>query len=312
MRARLGLVSISCGLLLAACEGGAQSLPDGGVFQIPDSGFIYDSGPPVVPDSGVTDSGPFVCNTTCESGTVCGCPDTPSPSCGCNPPATYAAACDPQVAESCRAPYHCVVVRKLSGPVYQCTDGREGAHCSHADESCTTALGCVCQSDFLGTQCMCRGDPGENPTTCDVMVPASCPNGTCVRVEVQGHAYFVCSDGARYQPCVRGDNSCQTSLGCTCAFAGAHEICTCSEPGTSAGEPCDPREPDSCVPPLVCQTRFDEEHGGHVSECTSSSGPGRGDGGINPYECDPEMPMCPPMFTCEESRAGQFRCTPER
>jgi hypothetical protein len=300
---RIAVAAIAA--LLAGCSSGENTTrPDGGEFMLPDSGVIFDGGPGL--DSTVpVDAGPYQCPASCEGITVCSCLDTMPPTCGCNAPQSYSGPCDPQVPESCKSPYACVVTRTLEGTRYQCTDGREYSSCSHADDRCTTALGCVCTTNFFGTNCECRGAPDPNSSSCDPMVPASCPQGTCIRVESQQNVYFVCSDGAENQPCLGpGDISCATSLGCTCPSIGGRVQCRCSEPQSTPGSPCDPNVEGACVAPLECQIRYDEEAGGFVSECAPKFGPDC----MDIYSCDPNNPLCPRGYSCVEVEPQRFRC----
>src|SRR5262245_7599391 len=92
----------SAGLVLASfpARGRKTTTPqlvDGGLFEIPDSGFFYDARPRP-PDVGPrVDAGPFVCDGGCGDGSYCGCIETPGRRCGCQERGGYVAACDPLV-----------------------------------------------------------------------------------------------------------------------------------------------------------------------------------------------------------------------
>ena len=289
-------------LFLCACNRpDPRQLVDGGLFEIPDSGRSSDARVNLDAHVAAVDSGPFVCDEGCPDGSVCGCIDTqPRATCGCNPRAGYTESCDPQAPESCRWPYECVRARALSGTRYICSDGREGTPCSHTQDTCHTENGCVCLTTPLGVSCSCQGSfVGENPFLCDPLVPASCPEGTCVRVEGTGGAVFLCSGGGLNEPCRQGDQTCHTSLGCTCPVFGQREICRCSEPGTSPGDPCDIDVPGSCAPPLECEQLGGDLPGQFVTECV-----GRGPGADAGVTCETAGAFCTPPQTCRDRPEG--------
>lgn len=298
MARRAALLSL---LALAACSRpDGRVLADGGLFEIPDSGFSFDAR--IDPDAGfiAPDTGPFQCTTGCPDGSVCGCIDTkPRETCGCNVRGGYTDPCDPQVPDSCRWPYECVLGRTVGGSRWLCSDGREGTPCSHAGEnSCRTSSGCICLMTPIGIGCSCRGDPGPNPLLCDPQNPASCPEGRCVTV----NNVNMCSSGGRNEPCNPGDGLCQTSLGCTCPLVAGRESCRCSEPGEVPGDACDPRVPGSCEAPMECTViRGGESIGEFYTECV-------GGGGNMELNCDPVTQNCPPMYVCEEVRPDTWRC----
>ena len=300
---RLLLLALAC-----ACSRGAQSdrLADGGAFVLPDSGRFYDSGPAIDPgrDAGTPDSGPAVCNPACTADRVCACVESGAGDCGCHSPRGYRQPCDPQVAASCRHPFDCVLARVDDDHRFICSDGREGTPCARAQASCNTASGCVCLSTPFGTSCTCQGVPGPSPLLCDPMVPATCPNGTCVRVEAQSGAFWVCSDGSEHEYCNPGDGSCRTSLGCTCPLVAGRRSCRCTEPGDREGDACDPSVMGVCVAPLRCEIRGNPVEGGYFSECKGMAG------GNDAFRCDPARPMCPQGFMCVETEPGVYRCRP--
>lgn len=273
---------------------------DGGAFQLPDAGFRDAS----VRDAGDHDAGPFVCDPSCAAELACGCV---SGACGCLQPGGHGSACDPQAPATCAEPTACVPVRRAGSDAFLCTDGREGSACSKTDDRCTTRLGCVCLTNASAiTDCRCTEtwDPAER--LCDRMVPETCPGGTCVRtVGSGGRAYFLCSDGSRGQPCEANDNSCRTSLGCTCPVIAGAPRCSCSEPGAE-GEPCDFRVAGSCQAPLVCGVERDLA-GGNRTVCQREGGPGPMPGGCDPT--DPES--CPPGEICVWGPGGGA-CIPDR
>ncbi len=295
-------------LLVSACANDKNdgTLKDGGGFVFPDSGYIYDGGPArqFIRDAGPPDTGPHECNPTCPVSQICGClPSGGGAACGCHPRQGYAAACDPQVPESCKWPFDCVKARVAEGNIFLCSDGREGTPCSTTQDTCRTSNGCACLSTPFGTACSCQGDPGPSPLLCDPNVPGTCPDGTCVRVEGP-NPFYICSDGAEHEPCVVGDGSCRTSLGCTCPFSGGRRVCRCSEPGTTAGDACDLMVMQACLPPLECAVRGDPIEG-FYSECNDPNGMSGND-----FLCDPMLPMCPPMYQCVEVRPDEYRCRP--
>ena len=295
-------------LLLSACRDGptTRRLVDGGRFELPDSGVFFDARPaPTAPDAAPRDTGPHVCESGCPDGSVCGCLDDEG--CGCHAPRAFDDTCDPQHPETCGWPYECKRGRKIDGLTYICTDGREGSSCSTVDSICNTSRGCICANTPFGTACSCQGTPGPNPLLCNLNDPATCPGGTCVRVETPGGVTFICSQGRRYEPCVLGDQTCRTSLGCTCPRIEGRDVCQCSEPATQAGEPCDLREPLSCEAPLRCTPVQSEQPGTVSTVCTSGFGR---DAGTDPLACDPARPFCPPNTTCEEVFPGNYRCVP--
>lgn len=296
-------------VLVSACREGpsARRLVDGGRFELPDSGQILDARAQVgPPDSGPGDSGPFVCEGGCPDGSVCGCLDDNARTCGCTQPAGFNEPCDPQHLETCRWPFECVRGRKLEGLRYVCSDGRAGSSCSSVDSICNTSRGCVCvQTPFGTTACSCQGEQGANPVLCDPQTPASCPGGTCVRIETPSGVTHLCSQGMRYQPCSEGDSTCRTSLGCTCPIYLGRASCQCAEPGEVDGELCDPRVPGACVAPLECGVVPGDLPAEFDTRCVSSEG---GDGGVAPLDCDPARPFCPTGFTCREVRPSTYRC----
>ena len=288
---------------LYACSDKGSGLRDGGGFVLPDGGFPDAA----FPDAAPVDAGPYVCNPACTSGEVCGCVGEPTPSCGCRAAGTYAAACDPQHPETCAAPFSCQPGRVSDDTLYRCTDGREGSACSKASQVCTTALGCVCLTSPIGiTDCTCLETVAADTMLCDNMVPASCPNGACLRQEgSRGEAWWFCSHGAPGDPCEVNNDICQTTLGCTCPLIAGQERCLCSEPADE-GLPCDPTVLGSCVDPLMCVLERNFERGDRT---ICSSGGGQTDGGLND-ECDPMDPgTCPPAWLCLRM-AGRFRCVP--
>ena len=295
-------------LLAMACTDSrlTQDGIDGGAFVLPDSGYVYDGGTRNT-DLGVPDSGPHTCDDECEENEVCACLMSGESNCGCHLPQAYQARCDPQVQESCLSPLECVRGRLTSGYIYLCSDGRAGTPCSKTQDTCTTSNGCVCLSTPFGVTCECQGRTNVDPLFCDPQVPASCPNGTCVRVDSPSGAYYQCSDGTVNQPCERGDGSCVTSLGCTCPIQGSRPMCRCSEPGTEAGDLCDPMVMGSCVEGLNCEVRGNALEEGYISECVPENWM-MGGGDMDPFACDPNAPLCPPGFDCEEVMEGVFRC----
>jgi hypothetical protein len=294
---------------LSACRDGpgrARNI-DGGRFELPDSGFFFDARPPPSrPDASVGDTGPYVCEAGCPDGSVCGCLDR---SCGCHEPGRYNALCDLQHPETCGWPYQCVRAQTLQGRRTVCSDGRLGSSCSTLDSHCNTSNGCVCQMTPLGTACSCQGSAGMNPRLCDPRRPETCANGTCVRVETAGGVTHFCSQGERFDPCEVGDNSCRTQLGCTCPLYLGEEVCQCTEPGGEVGDPCDPRVMGVCAANLECAVIRDEQPGSFSTQCV---GTGAVDGGTDPRACDPDNPLCPPLFECVEVQPGRFRCQPQR
>ena len=292
--------------LLVACSKDKQGdqLANGGAFVWPDSGYIYDGGTRVH-DAGAPDSGPLVCTPPCATSEICACLLNGGGNCGCHEPQGFRDRCDPQVPASCKTPFDCVKARVASGPVYLCSDGRVGAPCSKTEESCNTSNGCVCLSTPFGVACQCQGAQTANPLLCDPQVPESCPDGTCVRVDSGTGPFHLCSDGSEHEPCELGDGSCRTSLGCTCPFEGSKRVCRCSEPGDEPGDACDPTVTGSCVDGMSCETRGNPIEGGYNSECVPAGTMG---GMTNPFDCDPNAPMCPPGFDCEEVEPGSFRC----
>lgn len=293
-------------LFLCACSRpDARQLADGGLFEIPDSGRSADARVFLDAHVAAVDSGPYVCEEGCPDGSVCGCIDTqPRATCGCNPRGGYTAACDPQAPESCKWPFECVRARSLSGVRFICSDGREGTPCSHTEDTCHTENGCVCLTTPLGLSCSCQGSVvGENPFFCDPLVPSSCPEGTCVRVEASGGAVFLCSGGEVNEPCVRGDQTCHTSLGCTCPLIGTREICRCSEPGTAPGDPCDISVEGSCAAPLTCRRLGGDQPGEGVTECVGRTQ--TADGGV---DCTAAGELCGPGMVCVELPDGSLTC----
>lgn len=288
---------------VAACSRPDPNEPrfmDGGGFRLPDAGTMMMS----PPDAGPSDTGPFMCQTTCPNDQVCACLDS---QCGCHPPQGYLAPCDPQVPETCASGLSCVRAR-IGIDRFICSDGREGTPCSKTADICTTRLGCVCLTDITGaTNCACTEDPDPNTQLCDRMVPETCA-AVCVRAEGPGGAiYFLCSDGAEGRPCERGDGSCQTSLGCTCPLIADRERCRCSEPGQMAGAPCDVQAPGSCVSPLMCMF----EQSPQVGRSTVCRNIGPPDGGVG-GECQPGDPLsCPPGFSCVQAPGGNM-CIPDQ
>jgi hypothetical protein len=292
-------------LLLAACSSTPEDrLKDGGGFSIPDGGQLDAT----IRDSGAPDVGPWVCDPPCTSPEVCGCVGVPTETCGCHRPAGYATLCDPLHPETCAAPLECVPSRVQGDRVALCSDGREASYCSHLYEICSTAHGCVCLTSPTGlTECTCMETIAPDTMLCDRMVPASCPNGTCVRVDRGGVVWFFCSHGAEGDPCELGDNSCNTSLGCTCPRIGGREVCRCSVPGDTEGDPCDPNVAGACVAPLECRVNPDQINGTSTI-CTTFLG--QPDGGIG-GECDPGDPTsCPGGFNCVPVGGGRFECRP--
>ncbi len=295
--------------VLGACRDGpsARRLIDGGRFELPDSGVFFDARPVIgPPEAGPADTGPHVCEGGCPDGSVCGCLDREPRTCGCALPQGYNEGCDPQHPETCGFPYKCVRGRKIEGLRYICSDGREGSSCSTVDSICNTSRGCNCVLTPFGvTACSCQGEQGENPLLCNPARPETCPGGTCVRIETSGGAVHFCSQGRRYDPCVAGDSTCRTSLGCTCPYYMGRQACQCSEPGEVEGELCDPRVAESCVDPLECTVVRDEAPGSVSTQCAGRFSP---DGGVDPLACDPARPFCPQGFTCVEIRPSTYRC----
>jgi hypothetical protein len=305
-------------LLAAGCSDKFKkiSAADAGPFVIPDSGFIWDGGM-TIPDTGPPpDSGPFQCTPACSpDGSVCSCLDTHPPTCGCNLRQGYLGPCDPQVATSCKWPFKCVYGRELDGYRWICSDGRTGTPCSHTStvNTCNTFNGCQCQTTPLGSSCTCAGATGPSPLICDPTMHSTCPEGVCIDVvfaNPDGGSFdiHICSGGSEGEPCVGGDMTCHTSIGCTCPYTGIQQLCRCSEPGTYQGYACDPRVDAACQAPFFCGVRADPG-GGFISECTTS---GAADGGVDPYSCDPSSPTCPTGYACSETPAGSgvFRCVP--
>jgi hypothetical protein len=297
-------------IALSACSSRSseRNLVDGGLFEVPDSGFTFDARPRFDGSVEEVDSGPFICDAGCPDGSFCGCVTSPNRSCGCLPRGGYSGSCDPQVEDSCKWPYECTRAQTIQGIRYLCSDGREGTPCSRTDQSCNTSNGCVCFSTPIGFGCACQGNPGPNPLYCDPQVPASCPEGTCVRLDGQNAPIYICSSGEANEPCNPGDNTCHTSLGCTCPLIASRESCRCSEPGTLEGDPCDPEVAGSCASPLECVVLRTEAINQFVTECVG--GTPRSDGGTDPLACDPGRPLCPNGYSCEEVRPNVFRCTP--
>lgn len=296
-------------VVLGACNkrtGTGRELADGGAFELPDSGWFFDASTVRFSDAAAPDTGPFQCNRTCGDAQICGCLDTPpNPTCGCNARAGYAEPCDPQVEDSCKFPFRCVIARKLEGTRYICSDGREGTPCSNTNDTCMTQNGCTCLSTPFGLACSCRGPTTGSALFCDPRVAMPCREGTCVRVRSSPMDFFICSDGGKDEPCQPGDNSCHTSLGCTCPTVAGREVCRCSEPGDVAGDACDPAVPMSCRAPLACRPIPDQELGGFSTVC---AGAGTPDGGTDPLACDPMRPSCPPSYECVEVTPGRYRC----
>lgn len=296
MRRFLFLIFLAAG----ACTGSEPlRAVDGGGFRLPDAA-PRDGG---VRDSGI-DAGPFVCDPACANGQVCGCIAN---DCGCRAPSMLGDPCDPQHPETCGAG-SCVRARFMGSDIFFCSDGREGFPCSKTADICTTALGCVCYTPSSGaTDCLCLEQHDPMNELCDRMVPETCPGGVCVRVEASsGGVYFLCSDGAEGRPCEVGDNSCRTSLGCTCPRIQGRDRCRCSEPAGD-GEPCDINVAGSCVPPLMCYPTQLPNQG--VSTTCSDGPQGGRDGGVGtPGGCDPNDPMsCPPGQVCIPTGQG-FQC----
>jgi hypothetical protein len=278
---------------------------DGGLFVWPDSGYVFDAGRRLS-DGPITDTGPHLCAPACATGEVCACLLSGASNCGCHPPQDYQQRCDPQVPRSCKDDFSCVKARVVSGTVYLCSDGRPGTPCSKTQASCNSSGGCVCLATPFGVACQCQGANNIDPFLCDPQVPISCPNGTCVQVDAPSGAYFMCSDGTENQPCEIGDSSCITSLGCTCPFQQSRRVCRCSEPGMAAGDLCDPSVVGSCVDGFNCETRGDAIEEGFTSECVPADWMMSGE--EDPFACDPNRPLCPPGFDCEEVEQGTFRC----
>lgn len=286
--------------LLVGCPGDdGPRLRDGGAFTLPDGGFVDAS----VRDTGV-DAGPFQCDPACPSNQACGCIlDT----CGCFPRGGNLDPCDIQNPDTCGAGTTCTRARVQGRDVFLCSDGRDGNPCSKTQQTCTTELGCVCLTPSNGqTDCQCVETWVPQAGLCDRMVPETCPGGTCVRATTSGGtAFFICSDGSEGQPCEVGDNSCRTSLGCTCPRVSGRDRCACSEPA-GEGEPCDFSVPGSCEAPLMCVPR--QGLGGQVSTVCGSEVP---DAGTMTPGCDPNNPgSCPPGFTCTEVPGMGFQCVP--
>jgi hypothetical protein len=303
-----GLVLLGLGLVLGACARSPQgaALGDGGAFSLPDSGWFGDVGFAPPPDAGPPDSGPAVCNPACAAGRVCACPGEQADRCGCHAPGGHGDDCDPQVPSSCGGATACVLARSPTRRSYRCSDGREGSLCSPTDSVCTTQLGCVCLRTPFGVGCRCQGAPDPSGF-CDPNTAGSCPPGSaCVALPGSGSVH-VCSDGTVDAPCEPGDQTCRTSLGCTCPYEAGTRRCRCSEPGTEAGAACDPSVSESCVAPLACQIRGDPVEEGYSSECVPPGGPPGGGG--DPFACDPARPICPQGFVCEPDETGVHRCS---
>lgn len=297
----LGLVLL---FVIGACSDPAPRRVDGGVFVLPDAGFRDSS----VRDLGV-DAGPFQCPFGCPVGQACGCLDTPSGrQCGCHPRGEFGVVCDPFAPETCQDDLRCIAGRNGIAR-YFCSDGRVGSFCSKRNEPdvCTTALGCVCLTSPMGTTtCRCLDTVDPAGDLCDRGVPATCPDGTCVRTNGPGGTvFFVCSDGSEGQPCERGDSSCRTSLGCTCPLFEGLAVCRCSEP-VGAGGACDPDVQQACQDGLQCLPRPGVQG---VSTICGTLFPDAGTGGG--IACDPADPLsCPEGLICRLSPSGGFTCQP--
>jgi hypothetical protein len=251
-------------VLALGCNKPGPGLIDGGGFMLPDAG-VRDVGETPI-DTGVPDAGPI-----------------------CDPP--------------CPGNETCAAAREHGNDVFLCTDGAENTACSHTQDLCTTALGCVCLTDPTSTtDCRCT-ESVSNPTLCDRMVPESCPGKVCVRVEGPNGVYFYCSGGASREPCDPAQDNCQTSLGCTCPLVDDIERCQCSEPAPE-GAPCDINVAGACQGSLMCVVAGNPLDGRNTICTSNSSVP---DGGM-PIPCDPNNPTsCPPGQTCVETEDG-FVC----
>jgi hypothetical protein len=274
VRALLLVGSLAALVIFGGCSAGRPRVfKDGGAFQLPDSGLIYDGGTPMF-DAEAPDSGPFICNPACDAdaGSVCACLASANPRCGCHDRQGLLDDCDPQAPRSCRWPLLCALAATNDGTRYLCTDGSSGTPCYPTDqEVCNTDRGCLCTRDplFPATlACSCQGPNGPSRLLCDPNDPSTCPalEGVCVEVPLSnGQHFYICSDGSELEPCRLGQPSCKTSLGCTCPTAGGLPYCRCSEPATRAGQACDPAVDASCVAPLTCAVRTVD--GGLASVC---------------------------------------------
>jgi hypothetical protein len=304
--AALALAALALAALGACGARDVRTRVDGGLYVPGDSGLSFDARTLWVGDAEPVDSGPYQCPSSCAEGEVCACLDTsPRPTCGCATPQRHMEPCDPQVPASCRSPLACVRARRLDGTRYLCSDGREGSSCTPSDSVCRTTNGCVCYSTPIGAACSCRGEIGENPELCDPNVPATCPDGMCVRLATGVNPTFFCSQGARFDPCDPAAPFCVTSLGCLCPVLNDRPACQCTEPG-AVGEPCDLAVPESCRAGLSCVLvsagldSFD-------SRCADRGLIGS-DAGV--LEGCSEARPCPPPLECVEVRPGLRRCTP--
>ncbi|MBI2377021.1 MAG: hypothetical protein HYV07_23675 [Deltaproteobacteria bacterium] len=298
--------ALSLGLLLSACSETYSGLGplDGGAFIVPDSGRIVDAR---VVDAEAPDTGPFECSPKCEAGRVCEC--LPA-GCGCHLPVGFGDTCDPQVASTCQDGLTCVRMREVTGSRFACTDGRPGSACSRdSDSVCQTPDGCLCRTLNGTVACECDPSPIDGTGLCDKEKRATCTAGeSCVRRADPLGSTFICSDGSSGDPCEEGDQTCQTSLGCSCPFVEGREACQCSDVG-EAGDPCDPSlGAEGCVSPLQCVVVARGNPPGPTTICGSGGVPDAGPiiGSCDPFAPDP----CPPGQTCVGIGSGQFRCLP--